>query len=85
MKVPFGSARLHKWARQFAAGGMLFGAFSGCDANVQDTLVGGLQSTAVGLATTLIDALFETFATGGSDGGLTTVKVIVEEAVRYLA
>lgn len=84
MKVPFGSARLHKWARQFAAGGILFGAFSGCDANVQDTLVGGLQSTAVGLATTLIDALFETFATGGSDS-LTTVKVIVEEAVRCLA
>lgn len=87
MKAPLVSVRWQKWARRMAVGGgLVFGAFSGCNPEVRDLLVTGLQDTTVGLATTLLDALFAGFLSdSGGGGGVTTVQVVFEELTRWLA
>jgi hypothetical protein len=62
-------------------GGSAF-QLSGCDADVRDTLLSGLQATSTALSTTLISAFFlsisdddGTGTTGGTtDTGLTTTN-----------
>jgi hypothetical protein len=66
-------------------GGLVFGTLSGCNPEVRDTLVVGLQDTTVGLVSTLLDALFAGFLSEGSGGGVTTVQVVFEELTRWLA
>ena len=54
----------------------------GCDQNVQDSLVSGLETATIGLASTLIEAFFTSFAESASS---TTVNVVFEEFTRWLA
>lgn len=86
MKASLVSARWQRWARRMTVGGgLMFGAFSGCNPEVRDLLVTGLQDTTVGLATTLLDALFAGFLSDSGGGGVTTVQVVFEELTRWLA
>jgi hypothetical protein len=54
----------------FAVGGSAF-QLSGCDADVRDTLLGGLETTSQTLAGSLIQAFFLSLA-DDDDGSLTT-------------
>ena len=86
MKASLVSARWQRWARRMTlGGGLVFGAFSGCNPEVRDTLVVGLQDTTLGLVNTLLDALFMGFLSDSGDGGMTTVQVVFEELTRWLA
>ena len=60
-----------------AVGGSAF-QLSGCDPEVRNVLLTGLQSTTTGLSTALIQAFFLSLAdedgTGGTGDGLTTTN-----------
>ncbi len=86
MKAPLVSARWQWWARRMTVGGgLVFGVFSGCNPEVRDLLVTGLQDTTVGLLNTLLNALFAGFLSDSGGGGVTTVQVVFEELTRWLA
>ncbi len=50
--------RLKAWTVWTAAGGSLL-VIDGCNPNVRDTVLAGVQSAATGLSTTFIQAFFE--------------------------
>ena len=54
-----------------AVGGSAF-QLSGCDPNVRQTVIDGLQSTTIGLSAALITAFFQTLEDDATTGGLTT-------------
>ena len=66
-------SRLVRFAMVVSMGGTMF-QFSGCSADVRNTIVSGLESTASTLATTLISSFFQGLAddSGGSSGFTTT-------------
>ena len=85
MKGFLGSARVHKWMIRLAGPAALFG-LGGCDADVRDSLVTGVQGAATGLVTTLIEALFQSFLSDQLDSGTTTtVNAVFEDLVRWMA
>ena len=63
-------AKLLRTVTAFAVGGSAF-QLSGCDADVRDTLLGGLETTSQTLAGSLIQAFFLSLA-DDDDGSLTT-------------
>lgn len=86
MKATPGLARWQRWSRRLAIGSCALLGIGGCSPTVRDVLFTGLQDTAVGLATALIDALFTGLLSGSGDGGsLTTVNAMFEELTRWLA
>jgi hypothetical protein len=82
MKFYVGSDRLNKWTRRLAVGTAVLG-LGGCDQNVRDTVIVGLEDASIGLASTLIQAFFTTFAENFA--GSTTVKVVFDEFTRMMA
>lgn len=66
------------WMLTVASGGGLF-ALETCDPNARDLVLGGVESAATGLASTLIQAFFQSLATDG-EGTATTVRAIIENA-----
>ena len=63
--------RCLKTAMALAVGGSAF-QLSGCDPNVRQTVIDGLQSTTIGLSAALITAFFQTLEDDATTGGLTT-------------
>ncbi len=63
--------RCLKTAMALAVGGSAF-QLSGCDPNVRQTVIAGLQSTTIGLSAALITAFFQTLEDDATTGGLTT-------------
>lgn len=63
--------RCLKTAMALAMGGSAF-QLSGCDPNVRQTVINGLQSTTIGLSAALITAFFQTLEDDATTGGLTT-------------
>jgi hypothetical protein len=66
-----------------AAGGSVL-VLEGCDMNVRDTVLGGLEGASNALATTFIQAFFESLLTQ-DEGGPATVKAIIETAAQRVA
>ncbi len=63
--------RCLKTAMALAMGGSAF-QLSGCDPDVRQTVISGLQSTTIGLSAALITAFFQTLDDDAATGGLTT-------------
>ncbi len=84
MKISLGSARLQQWTRRLAAGAAVFG-LGGCDADVRDTLVTGTENAVVDLATAFINAFFTGLLSDDTTSTTTTVKVVFDELVRWMA
>ena len=63
--------RCVKTAMALAMGGSAF-QLSGCDPDVRQTVISGLQSTTIGLSAALITAFFQTLEDDATTGGLTT-------------
>lgn len=64
--------RARTWTLALATGGSAL-ALEGCNANVRDTVLGGVEAATTGLITTFIQAFFETLADEPED--VTTVWV----------
>ena len=69
------------WLMTTAAGGLF--VLSGCDPDVRDTVLGGVESAATTLVTTFIQAFFETVL--APDDTAATVKVFIEQIPSYFA
>ncbi len=82
MKVRKPTSRFRLWLANLTVGGSLF-AFSGCDPEIKDTLLGGVQGAVTGLVTTFIDAVFVILARNGEEETLTTVRAIFEHLDRF--
>jgi len=54
----------------------------GCDSSVRDTLLTGIQTSLVGFVTAILNALFQSLATGGSNAasGTSTSQPVVQAA-----
>ena len=63
--------RCLKTAMALAMGGSAF-QLSGCDPDVRQTVIAGLQTTTIGLSAALITAFFQTLEDDATSGGLTT-------------
>ncbi len=81
MRQLFHRARL--WFYGAAAGGSVL-VLEGCDPNVRDTVLGGVEGATTSLFSTLIMAFFESLA-AEEDDAVTTVKVLIETASTYFA
>lgn len=68
----------HKALLPIVAGGIALQAFSGCDSTVRDTVLGGLQTSIVGLTTALLNAFFMSLASGASNGSNSTTQPVVQ-------
>ena len=61
------------WVMLLGTGGGVF-ALQGCEPAVRETVLGGVSNAATSLATTFIQAFFQSLATDNQDdGGPTTV------------
>ena len=69
--------RLSTWFTALIAGGILLQA-GGCDKGIQDSVLTGMSTSMQTLATTLIDALFQSMA-ADDDGAVTTVKAVFDQ------
>jgi hypothetical protein len=65
-----------------AAGGSIL-VLQGCDPSARDTVLGGVESAANGLAVTFISAFFQTL-TADADAAVSTVKAIMHHASAVL-
>lgn len=66
------------------SGGTLL-VLNGCDPNVRDTVLAGVEGATTTLITTFISAFFDSVLETGDEGTVTTVKAIVERLPDYLA
>jgi hypothetical protein len=69
------------WLLTTAAGGLF--VLSGCDPDVRDTVLGGVETAVTTLITTFVQAFFETVLK--PDDGAATVKAFVEQLPNYFA
>jgi hypothetical protein len=72
------------WLLSAVSGGSLL-VLSGCDPNVRDTILGGVESSVTTLFTTFIQAFFETVLAADDDSTVTTVRAIVEQVPEFFA
>ncbi|MBU0641235.1 MAG: hypothetical protein KKB50_20445 [Planctomycetes bacterium] len=70
------------WLFTMMAGGSLF-VLEGCDPNVRDTILAGVESSATLLFTTFVQAFFESLT--ADEGTLSTVKAVIEHVPQYFA
>ena len=72
------------WLLSAASGGGLL-VLEGCDANVRDTVLTGVESATTTLFTTFINAFFESVLTAEDEGTVTTVKAVIERLPEFFA
>lgn len=72
------------WLLGAASGGGLL-VLGGCDPTVRETVLGGVESAATTLLTTLINAFFESVLSGEEEGTITTVKAVLERVPEFFA
>lgn len=75
--------RSRLWLLTVAAGGGLF-VLEGCDPTVRDTILGGVGSAATGLASTFIEAFFQSLM-ADEEEAVTTVRAIIETVPQFFA
>lgn len=68
--------RAQKWVLLSAAGSTF--VLSGCDANVRDTVLAGVESASTVLTTTFLQAFFESL-TPADEGAATVVKAFADQ------
>ncbi|MEP0848159.1 MAG: hypothetical protein HRF50_15220 [Phycisphaerae bacterium] len=71
------------WFYSLAAGGTAF-VLEGCDPNVRDTVLGGVEGATTSLISTFIAAFFQSLA-AEEDTTVTTVKVLIENSAALFA
>ena len=72
------------WLISSALGGSVF-ALEGCDPNVRDTVLSGVENAATTITSTVIQAFFESVIAPDDDSTITTVKAVIEELPQYFA
>jgi len=72
--------RTHKWALLTTAGGLF--VLSGCDPTVRDTVLAGVEGASTVLATTFLQAFFESLI-ATDEGAATIVRAAVETAQSF--
>ena len=72
------------WLLSAVSGGGLL-VLSGCDPNVRDTVLAGVESATTTLLTTFITAFFETVLAPEEEGTATTVKAVLEQVSEFFA
>lgn len=72
------------WLLSAVSGGSLL-VLSGCDPNVRDTVLAGVESATTLLITTFIQAFFQSVLGPGDETTVTTVKAIVERVPEFFA
>ena len=70
------------WLLSAAAGGLF--VMGGCDPNVRDTVLGGVEGATQTIITTFISAFFESVQ-NDEEGAATTVRTFVESATDFFA
>ena len=68
-----------------AGGGSVFAVVPGCDPEVSNILVNGLESAASTAATSIIQALFETVTQETSGGTVDSVPTVMLDTIQHLA
>jgi len=68
-----------------AGGGTVFAVVPGCDPEVSNLLVDGLESAASTAATSIIQALFETVTRDSGGGAVDTVPTVMLDTLHHLA
>ncbi len=79
------SLKLVRWAPFIAGGIALQVNLSGCDTEVRDTVLTGIQTSLVGLVTSMLDAFFLTIQNIGGTDATQTTKAIIHTASSWLA
>ncbi|MFQ5805723.1 MAG: hypothetical protein ACE5I3_04650 [Phycisphaerae bacterium] len=72
------------WSLSAASGGTML-VLSGCDPNVRETVLAGVEGATTTLLTTFIRAFFETVLAPEDEGTVTTVKAIIERVPEFFA
>lgn len=70
------------WLLTAAAGGLF--VLGGCDPNVRDTVLGGVEGATQTIVTTFISAFFESVLTE-DEGAASTVRVFAEKATEFFS
>lgn len=78
MKAWFTRAQI--WCLSALAGGTVL-ALGGCDPNVRDTVLGGVEGASTTLVTTFLSAFFQSITTE-DEGAATTVRVFIDHAAQ---
>lgn len=71
-----------RWLMMTAAGGLF--VLSGCDPDVRDTVLNGVESATTTLITTFINAFFQSVLSP-DDSNAATVKAFLEQLPDYFA
>ncbi len=75
--------RSRTWWASLTVGGTML-VLSGCEPEVRDTVLSGVESAAAGLAAAFISAFFQTLDQP-EDAGMGTVRVILEQLQDVIA
>jgi hypothetical protein len=73
----------HKALLPVICGGMALQFFTSCDPEVRATVLGGLQESLIGLATSMLNAFFMSLA-GSAGGGNSTTQPVVQAVFEFL-
>lgn len=73
-----------RWAPLLTAGMVLQINLGGCDDEVKDKILTGIQTSVMGLVTSVMDAFFLSIS-GGSSTTTQTVKAVIDTASTWLA
>lgn len=68
--------RSRSWWASLTVGGTML-ALGGCEPEVRDTVLSGVENAALGLVASFINAFFQTL-NQSEDAGMDTVRVILE-------
>jgi len=72
------------WLVSAISGGSLF-VLGGCDPNVRETVLAGVEGATTTLITTFIQAFFESVLAPEDEGTVTTVRAITEQLSQFFA
>jgi len=74
--------RGRKWLLTAASGGLF--VLSGCDPEVRDSVLSGVESASTTLITTFISAFFKSVL-AADDGTVATVKAVLDQTPGYFS
>ena len=76
--------KVHKWAPLLLGGAVLQFSLAGCDPEVRNSVLSGVQTSLSGLVTSVIDAVFMSLMNAG-DTTQTVAKAVHDVAQTFLA
>lgn len=74
-----------RWAPLLTAGMVLQINLGGCDDEVKDKILTGIQTSVMGLVTSVMDAFFLSISGAATTTTQTTVKAVIDTASSWLA